>query len=264
MKENYYFGQGGVKMGILLNLFDVIKNKDEIVKSTGNIIKNISSTDEHLKESFLKNLKKDSWGVHLVIGKSGGGKTALCVRMAEFLNRPTYAINMLKTPEWIDPLVKIRIHEDENGNYLGATFIYPDGTELKADKHCTVIIDDAANILESNKMYEDVNSTIKKLAFISRHLDIAFFVNVQDSSSLNKQVVGQARVAWFKEPALFQFGTDRDFIAKLVEEEVKPFFDSLPKTLRKKYTYIYCADFKGVIVTGLSKGWSQAISENKG
>lgn len=251
-------------MSVLLNLFDVVRNKNEIVRVASNALGKTPNTDDRAKEAFLKNLRKDSWGVHLVIGKSGGGKTALCVRMAEFLNRPVYSINMLKTPEWIDPLVKIRIIEDESGNYIKSTFIYPDGNELKADKHCTVIIDDAANVLESSKMYEDVNQTIKKLAFIARHLDIAFFVNVQDSSALNKQVVGQARVAWFKEPALFQFGTDRDFIAKLVEEEVKPFFDSLPKTIRRKYTYVYCSDFKGTIVTGLAKGWTQSISENKG
>lgn len=254
-------------MSLLLRIFDVVASKDRVVKSAQAVIGGktvVPKTDDNAKREFLLNLKKDSWGVHLVIGKSGGGKTALCVRMAEFLNRPTYAINMLKTPNWITPITKIQIVEDENGNYLGAYFIFPNGSNVPAEKHSTVVIDDAANILESNKMYEDVNTTIKKLAFIARHLDIAFFVNVQDSSSLNKQVVGQARVAWFKEPALFQFGTDRDFIAKLVEEEVKPFFDSLPKNDRKKYTYVYCADFKGVITTGLAKGWTQEISENKG
>lgn len=252
-------------MSLMLSLFDILANKDRIVKAASQVLGNDSNlSTEDAKAEWLKNFKKECWGINLVIGKSGGGKTAFCARIAEFVERPTFALNMLKTPQWITQINKIKIDENEDGIFTGAWFIFPDGGEVPAIKHCSVIIDDAANILESNKMYADVNQTLKKLAFIARHLDIAFFVNVQDSSSLNKQVVGQARTACFKEPALFQFGTDRDFIAMMIEKEIKPFFDNLPKEERKKWTYIYCSDYKGVIKTGLAKGWTQAISENKG
>jgi len=214
------------------------------------------------KQEFLSILKKEPWGINLVVGKSGGGKTALCMRLAEFLGRPVYAINMLKVPNWIIPVSKLHIEESDT-NY-DCYFIYPNGSTAPANKGSTVIIDDAANILESNKMYADQNETMKKLSFIARHLDICFLINVQDASSLNKQVVSQTRALFFKEPALFQFGTDRDFIAKIIEEKVKPFFDSLNKSEKKFYTYVIHQDFRGIIKTGLAKGWTSSISKNKG
>lgn len=251
-------------MSVLLNLFDVIRNKDAIVKVASNALGKTPHTDDKAKEEFLRNFKKESWGVSLIIGKSGSGKTALCVRLSEFLNRPTYALNMLKTPEWIDSITRIRIHEDENGNYQGTTFIYPDGTELPAEKHCTVIVDDANNILESNRAFSDVNETLKKLSFIARHLDIAFLCNSQNTSGLSKQVTAQARVLWFKEPGLLQDVMDRDIISRIITETVKPFFESIPKTIRNKYTYVYSDDFCGILMIGLAKGWNRSISENKG
>lgn len=214
------------------------------------------------KQEFLSTWKKEPWGINLVVGKSGGGKTALCMRLAEFLNRPVYAVNMLKVPGWITPVAKLHIEEDDTS--YECYFIYPDGHTSPADKGSTVIIDDAANILESNKAFTDANETIKKLAFIARHLDICFLVNCQDSSSLSKQVVGQTRALFFKEPALFQMSMDRDFIGKIIEEKVRPFFDSLRKEERKLYTYVVHQDFRGVIKTGLAKGWTTAISKNKG
>ena len=214
------------------------------------------------KEEFIKIWKKEPWGINLVVGKSGGGKTALCARLAEFLGRTVYAVNMLKVPAWITPVSKLHIEESDT-NYA-CYFIFPNGNTVPADKGCTIIIDDAANILESNKMYADQNETMKKLSFIARHLDICFLINVQDASALNKQVVSQTRALFFKEPALFQFGTDRDFIAKIIEERVKPFFDSLRKEERKLYTYVIHQDFRGIIKTGLAKGWTSAISRNKG
>lgn len=213
------------------------------------------------KQEFLSLWKKEPWGINLVIGKSGGGKTALCVRLAEFLNRPTYAVNMLKVPGWIVPIAKLHIEESDTS--YECYFVFPDGSTQPADRGSTVIIDDASNMLESNKMYTDANETIKKLAFIARHLDIAFFVNTQDSSSLNKQVVGQTRALFFKEPALFQMGTDRDFIGKIIEEKVRPFYDSIRKEERRLYTYVVHQEFRGVIKTGLAKGWTQEISRNK-
>jgi len=214
------------------------------------------------KQEFLSIFKKEPWGINLVVGKSGGGKTALCVRLAEFLNRPVYAVNFLKTPEWITPIAKLHIEESDT-NY-DCYFIFPNGNTMPADKGCTIIIDDAANILESNKMYADANETMKKLSFIARHLDICFIINCQDSSSLNKQIISQTRTLFFKEPALFQMSLDRDFIGKLIEEKVRPFFDSLNKSQRKFYTYVVHQDFRGVIKTGLARGWTSAISKNKG
>lgn len=249
----------------LATLFDIASGKG---------MRSVSQTNGHSpmdnkyggagvsKQEFLSTWKKEPWGINLVVGKSGGGKTALCVRLSEFLNRPTYAVNMLKVPGWITPIAKLHIEEDDV-NY-NCYFVFPNGSSVPADKGSTVIIDDAGNILESNKMYTDANETIKKLAFIARHLDICFLINVQDSSSLNKQVTGQTRALFFKEPALFQMGTERDFISKIIEEKVKPFFDSLRKEERKLYTYVVHQDFRGVIKTGLAKGWNQSISRNKG
>lgn len=240
-------------MGILLDLYDVYSRESVRKKATaGN------------KEVFLKELRKDPFGVHLVIGKTGGGKTALCVRMAEFLGRiDNFAINMLKTPNWITSLKKLEIEEDEDGNFIGCFFILNSGVKIPAVKKCTLIVDDASNIFESNKMYNNPNETIKKLTFIARHLDIALFVNTQDSSSLNKQVVGQTKTLFLKEPSLFQFGTDRSYLSDLIEE-ARVYFNQVPKAKRIHYTYVFSQDYKGFIQTGLAKGWTKEISTNKG
>lgn len=264
MIENYYFGLD-MADNPLVSLFDIASGRGMRSPSQTNghsPLDNKYGGEGVSKYEFLSTWRKEPWGINLVVGKSGGGKTALCVRLSEFLNRATYAVNMLKVPVWITPIAKLHIEEDDV-NY-NCYFVFPDGSTTPADKGSTVIIDDAANILESNKMYTDANETIKKLSFIARHLDICFLINVQDASSLNKQVVGQTRALFFKEPALFQMSTDRDFIGKLIEEKVRPFFDSLNKSERKLYTYIVHQDFRGVIKTGLAKGWTTAISKNKG
>ncbi len=248
-----------------VSLFDISTNGKHIGKSVfANLTENKPPQHGVSKEKFLRDFKKDCWGVNLVVGKSGSGKTALCTRLSEFVNRITYSINMLKTPKWITPLQRIRISEDDFGNFQECIFVFQNGIETPAEKGCTVIVDDAGNILESNQMYNTPNETMKKLTFIARHLNICFFVNIQDTSSLNKQVVGQSRAIFFKEPALLQFGTERDFIGKMIEDEVRPFFELVPKEQRKFYTYVFSSDFKGVIKTGLAKGWTKEISQNKG
>ena len=213
---------------------------------------------------FLENLFRKPFGVHLIIGKIGSGKTALSLRLAEIFRDfhpelKTYVMNMPTYPEWIDDEVA-ELKGVKFGSRVDVNFVTLDGRQLDGN-NSVLIIDDASTLFDSWSRNEQ-NRYLKYLMFIARHKNCAVIVNSQESASINRYIEGQARSIWIKEPSVMFEETERKLIAKLVKE-AKEYFERVPPELRNQYAYVVTPDGKAFVKVTLPRGWSEEISMNK-
>ena len=113
------------------------------------------------------------WGVVVILGRRGTGKTALACRLAERWKRRTYAIGI---PRRVLP----------EGDWFQVDM--QDGGLETVRNGSTLLIDDASNFFDSRRHASEENRGLAGLLRIARHKDLLVVANSQYSKGLERSL----------------------------------------------------------------------------
>ncbi len=188
-------------------------------------------------DSFRNALKEKSL-IGVIIGRRGSGKTALAMRISEYLknNKKIYAMGIKNTPRWIKSVNDIE----------------------KVKPNSLLIIDEGAILLGSRNSMKELNKKISELMAISRHKDLSLIIITQNSAMLEVNTLRLADYLLIKKPSLLQSSMERPQIRKIIEKADK----EIPNKEFYKYCYIISDYFEGLVKTSLPSFWSKDISKS--
>jgi len=190
------------------------------------------------KDVALINLRNKEGSVIVVIGSRDTGKTELCYRIMEFLERPAYAISpQQKPPSWIK-WVK---------NFEDVFEIVLPGS--------TLLCDDLPAYM-SNRDYNDgLIRMMERIIPMVRHEpnppdfplgQIHLIFSTQSAAQADRYIL-DCDAAFFKPLGLLMNDIERPNIAKIYKALVNPEFDGKGDMFIKTHAYFMSRTFKGLI-----------------
>jgi hypothetical protein len=190
---------------------------------------------------FLENFRDKSL-VMLIIGRRGGGKTALGMKFVEvgkILNKRSYVIGFenSKVPKWVK---KANDLEEVPNNSL-------------------VLVDEAGISFSARDSMKKGNKEMANLLAIARHKNLSLIFITQNSAMLDLNVLRLADVLLFKEPSLLQSRFERKNLQDMFQKVGENFKDL---DNRKNYSYVISDDFEGMIYSSLPGFWNESISKS--
>ncbi len=188
-------------------------------------------------QAFTKSLIELSL-IGVIIGRRGSGKTALALRIAEYLKdyKEIYSMGISHTPKWIKQVDDIK--QVKNNSLL--------------------IIDEAALLLEARGSMRKINREISKLMAISRHKDLSLIIITQNSAMIDINALRLVDFLIIKMPSLLQFSMERSQLKKIIEK-AKKYLESYKGV---QYSYIISDHFEGVVSSSLPSFWEEKISKS--
>jgi len=223
----------------------VLKQPNEETLITPNIqqariIRNTQLSEEHL---WLRIILLPS--VLIIPGKRGSGKSGLGYRLLEIfryilnpyvLGIPTQAQKLL--PDWIG--IARNINE-----------IPP---------FSMVLLDEAYLRYHSRDSLSTQNKEMSKLVNLSRQRNLTIIFITPETSQLDKNIISQANVIIFKEPAMLQLKFDRKELNEIAEQAKMAFNDLSGDKRKWSYVYSEDTDFMGLVENSLPTFWSTELS----
>ncbi len=181
--------------------------------------------------------------IMLIVGKRGGGKTALGMQFLTWFNhfarRKCYGIGYgaAKLPRWIHKTSRIE--------------------DIPNDS--VVLIDEAAILFFSREAMTSINKMITKLMAIARHKNLSMVLITQSSALIEINVLRLADVLLLKEPSLLQ--------ARFERKALQDIFSAADKTFKKiddcvSHFYVYSDEFEGLVRYRLPYFWNDSISRS--
>jgi len=192
--------------------------------------------------NFEKALQKYGL-IMLIVGKRGGGKTALGMQFLAWFNhvarRRCYGIgyNTAKLPRWI-----------HKASYI---------EDIPNDS--VVLVDEAAILFFSREAMTSMNKMLTKLMAIARHKNLSMVLITQSSALIEINVLRLADVLLLKEPSLLQ--------ARFERKALQDLFSAVAKTFKKidgsvSHFYVYSDEFEGLMRYSLPYFWNDSISRS--
>jgi len=190
------------------------------------------------KDYELITIKKKKGAVIVIVGATGTGKTELAYRLAQFIDKPTFAI----APDPKHP------HPD---------FIKPIGLEDVNDivpTMSTVIYDDIP-VYAGNRSYSDalVQQLDKDIPMVEHPALFRHIIFITQSMSIADRHIMQCHLAFFKPGALLADDLERPGIRLIYKRYVDPFFDNKSDEFIKKHAAMYSRSYKGLIYVKMVK-----------
>ena len=179
--------------------------------------------------------------LYIILGSLGSGKTVLSFRIDEVSNRDKCYVINVSTDNLPDKFIKAK-------NLRSIT------------PNSNVIIDDASMIFNT-EYHKNINKLITYMIRVSRHKNINYIFNMQNTGGLNRRIVELVNGAIFiKEPSLTDM--ERDVMKKFIRD-AREYFDGIPVKERKKYSYVVSNVYIGGIKNRPPVWWNDAVSRNK-
>lgn len=200
----------------------------------------------HQKMAFFRRFTSQTYGVYLILGGRGTGKTALALRLAQILDRDTYAIGI---PSSVAP---------KGLNTMLMTDI------ASVPKHSVVIIDDASLYASSADARSAPMLALQGLINICRHVDVTLLITGQQAASLYKYVM-DADGLFLKPPGLLFKEFERAEVAKLMALAAQA-FAGIPlhkKTKRLRSVYVVAPEYVGLMEFDKPEHFPLSLSKNK-
>jgi hypothetical protein len=190
---------------------------------------------------FLENFNDKSL-IMLIIGKRGGGKTALGMKFVEIgkiLDKKSYVVGFenSKVPKWVKKASNL---EDVPNNSL-------------------VLVDEAGISFSARESMKKGNKEMANLLSIARHKNLSLIFITQNSAMLDLNVLRLADVLLFKEPSLLQSRFERKNLQDMFQKVGENFKDL---DNRKNYSYVISDDFEGLVWNELPDFWNESISKS--
>jgi len=246
---------------ILANVANTLKDTDQVIGPNENnaiikqppgektikpniqqarIVRNTQLSEEQL---WLKIIPVPS--VLIILGKRGGGKSGLGYRQLEIFRYilnpyvvgiPTQAQKLL--PDWIGIA--------HNLNEIPPFSI--------------VLIDEAYLRYHSRDSLSTQSKEMSRFVNLSRQRNLTLVFVTPETRQLDKNIISQANVIIFKEPAMLQIKFDRKELNKITEQ-AKMAFNNLSGD-KRKWSYVYSedTDFMGLVENSLPTFWSTELS----
>lgn len=123
-----------------------------------------------------------------------------------------------------------------------------------------VLLDEAYLRYHSRDSLSTQNKEMSKLVNLSRQRNLTIIFITPETSQLDKNIISQANVIIFKEPAMLQIKFDRKELNKIAEQ-AKMAFNNLSGD-KRKWSYVYSedTDFMGLVENSLPTFWSTELS----
>ena len=189
------------------------------------------------KDLALLNLKRKKGAVIVALGSRDTGKTELCYRLAEFLEKPTYAISpQQKPPSWI-------------------TWVKLDEIWERVKSGSTLIMDDLPSYMSNRDYNEAVVREIESLIPMVRHEpmppdlpigEIHLIFSSQSAAQADRYIL-DCDAAFLKPLGLLMGDIERPNIAKIYRQLVNPEFDGKDDLWIQKHAYFLSRQYKGLI-----------------
>lgn len=190
------------------------------------------------KDTALISLRQKMGSVTVVVGSRETGKSVLCWRLAEFLERPTYAVSpQEKPPGWITWI--------QNPTDL-FEIVKPDST---------LICDDLPAYASNRDYNEAMVRMIEKAIPMVRHDPqppeyplgrVHIIFSTQSTAQADKYIL-DCDMAFFKPLGLLLQDTERPAIAKMYRTMIDPEFEGKDDMFIKQHAYMLSRTYKGLI-----------------
>ena len=183
--------------------------------------------------------------VVLILGKRGGGKSALGYYILELLHNayPTYIVG---APERVRNLLP---------DWMG---IVPNLEMLPSNS--VALVDESHLKYHARQSNTDVSVLMSKLLNLSRQKSQTIIFVSQEARQLDRNIVSSADVIIFKDLGILQVEFERRELNRIALQ-AKQAFDSL-KGERRSWNYIYSPniDFVGPLKNSLPSFWGSKLS----
>lgn len=189
------------------------------------------------KDAALMSLKSKMGSVVVNIGTRDTGKTELAYRLAEFLERPVFAVSpQQQPPGWI---TRIKLEDI-------VTLVPP---------RSTLLFDDVPAYLSNRDYLENSSQIIEKIVPMVRHErqppdfpvgEVHLIFNTQSAAQADKYIL-DCDMAFLKPLGLLMDGIERPHIGKIYRELVNPCFDNKDDDFIHKHAFMLSRQYKGLI-----------------
>ncbi|MFH1486573.1 MAG: hypothetical protein ABIH46_10920 [Chloroflexota bacterium] len=213
----------------------------------------VSDPVEAAKTEFLEKLRRRDFGLLLIMGRRGSGKTALSLRLVEFIGkRRNFAIGIprKKLPAHIEAL-------DDELTLENLDSSVPNGS--------VVVIDDAGLFYGAGSYRTANTKALQKLLDICRHREVILIVNVQRAASLDRRLC-DPDIVFLKPPSLMYMRSEDEALKRFMKPAEEAFAALAEKSsieAWKSHVYVVSDDFEGMIEYELPQHWSEALTKNK-
>ena len=190
------------------------------------------------KDVALINLRQKSGAVTVVIGTRDTGKTQLCYRLAEFLQRPTFAVSpQQRPPSWITWV------KDFNEIF---SMIPPDST---------LIMDDLPAYMSNKDYNEEFARSVERIIPMVRHDPdppdfpigrCQMIFSTQSAAQADKYIL-DCDVAFLKPLGLLLQDIERPAIAKIYRTMVDQEFEGKSEHFIKSHAYMMSRQYRGLV-----------------
>ena len=207
-------------IAFLINTFfpNLLKNPGEVIEGRYRMLSD--------REAALTELKNKEGAVVLILGMRGSGKTVLSHRLAQFLDRPTYAITPgQRSLEWIK---EITLEEIES--------IPPNST---------LLLDDLPLYMSSRDYSDSSVRNVERLIPIVRHKKI-ILVFISQTSGFADRWVMDADCILIKQMSLLYAEIERPAVKKLMDK-ARPYFEGKSEEWIKHHAYMITHSWEGLL-----------------
>ena len=188
---------------------------------------NGSGVPELVDIPTIRRLKRKQGAVVLILGKRESGKTVLAQRLAQILERPTYAVSPeQKTPDWIQEL---RLDE----------------ISQRPPPYSTLICDDLPAYMSSRDYLNPLIRTIEQLIPVVRHRRKIILIFSSQSSGQADKWTMDADLVLIKPLNWLYAETERGAVKKLADK-VMPIFAEMSEYQQKRHCYIFSDGYVGL------------------
>ncbi len=204
------------------------------------IVRNTQLSEERL---WLKIIPLPS--VLIIPGKRGSGKSGLGYRLLEIFR---YILNpyVLGFPAQAQKLLPDWIGIAHNLNEIPPFSI--------------VLIDEAYLRCHSRDSLSTQSKEMSKLVNLSRQRNLTLVFVTPETRQIDKNIISQANVIIFKEPAMLQIKFDRKELNNIAEQAKFAFNDLSGDKRKWSYVYSEDTDFMGLVENSLPTFWNTELS----
>jgi len=190
------------------------------------------------KDVALINLKQKPGASIVVFGARDTGKTELCYRLAEFLNKPTYAVSpQQKPPSWITWIRE------------------PDDIFSTLPPDSTLLMDDIPAYMSNKDYAESFSRSMEKVIPMVRHdpqppefpIGRCHLIFSSQSSAQADRYILDCDMAFLKPLGLLLQDIERPTLAKIYRTMVDPEFEGQDEFFIKTHAFMLSRTYKGLI-----------------
>ncbi len=220
--------------------FELLRNmgQSELVPTSSELMEYPDPADAALARMV------DHPSVVLAIGRKGGGKTAVILRIQELMRdvAPPYAIGLPEKasrllPEWYG------LADDLEDIPENATVYFPESYRT----------------YHARSTQSQQGRSLSDLVNLSRHRRHTLFFDVQNTAQLDRNILSEVDLILVKQPGLFHLGFERSQLRPVVEA-ARVAFAGVGRQRKKKVVWVWGDSAGQLMENALPSFWSDKLS----